>query len=155
MSHHIFARRLRPLMVLAALTLGLGACKDSTGPDDHGHAEEVHAMRITLANGTSVTVGETGTVTGTLTIPRGVATAFTVTFLDDDGVVVDDLKATEFQASVSPNAGITFVRTGAFTGTLQGATAGTVIVRFGLFHVPHSHHDFGPFPVPVTIAGAA
>ena len=95
MSHRIVARRLRPLVALATLTVGLGACTDSTGPDDHGHAEEVHAMRITLANGTSVTVGETGTVTGTLTIPSGVATAFTVTFLDDDGVVVDDLKATE------------------------------------------------------------
>lgn len=154
MSHRIFARRLRPLVALATLMLGLGACKDSTGPDDHGHAEEVHAMRITLANGTSVTVGETGTVTGTLTIPSGVATAFTVTFLDDDGVVVDDLKATEYQASVSPNAGITFVRTGAFTGTLQGATAGTVTVRFGLFHIEESHDDFGPFPVSVTIAGA-
>ncbi|MGA0920365.1 MAG: hypothetical protein ACO327_00085 [Gemmatimonadaceae bacterium] len=154
MSHRIITRRLRPLVAIATLTLGLGACKDSTGPDDHGHAEEVHAMRITLADGTAVTVGETGTVTGTLTIPSGVATAFTVTFLDDDGAVVTDLPASEYQASVSPNAGITFARTGAFTGTLQGATAGTVTVRFGLFHIEENHDDFGPFSVPVTIAGA-
>ncbi len=112
-------------------------------------------MKITLANGTSVTVSETGAVTRTLTISAGAATTFTVTFLDDVGAVVTDLPAAEYQASVSPNAGITFARTGAFTGTLQGATAGTVTVRFGLFHVPESHDDFGPFPVPVTIAGAA
>ena len=152
MSHQNL-RRLRPLVALAALTLGLGACTDSTGLDEHG--EEVHAMKITLANGTSVTVSETGAVTGTLTISAGPATTFTVTFLDDAGAVVTDLPAAEYQASVSPNACITFARTGAFTGTLQGATAGTVTVRFGLFHVPESHDDFGPFPVPVTIAGAA
>lgn len=151
MSHSII-RRLRPLVALATVTLALGACKDSTGLDDHG--EDVHALRITLANGTAVTVGETGTVTGTLTIPRGVTTPFTVTFLDDAGAVVTDLPANEFQASVSPGAGITFVRTGAFTGTLQGAAAGTVSVRFGLFHIEESHDDFGPFPVSVTIAGA-
>lgn len=111
-------------------------------------------MRITLANGTSVTVSETGTVTGTLTLSAGAATTVTVTFLDDAGAVVTDLPATEYQASVSPNAGITFARTGAFTGTLQGTTAGTVTVRFGLFHIDEQHDDFGPFPVPVTITGA-
>ncbi len=148
----LILRRLRPLVALAALTLGLGACKDSTGLDEHG--EEVHAMKVTLANGSSVTVSETGAVTGTLTMSAGTATPLTVTFLDDAGAVVTDLPAAEYQASVSPNAGITFARTGAFTGMLQGATAGTVTVRFGLFHVPESHDDFGPFPVPVTIAGA-
>ena len=111
-------------------------------------------MRIALANGTSVTVSETGTVTGTLTLSAGAATTVTVTFLDDAGAVVTDLPATEYQASVSPNAGITFARTGAFTGTLQGTTAGTVTVRFGLFHIDEQHDDFGPFPVPVTITGA-
>jgi len=153
MPYRSTSRRLRQLVAVATLALGLGACKDSTGLDD-AHGEEVHAMKVTLANGTSVTVSETGTVTGTLTIPAGVATTFTVTFLDDAGAVVDDLPASEYQASVAPNAGITFARTGAFAGTLQGATAGTVTVRFGLFHVPESHDDFGPFPVPVTIAGA-
>lgn len=153
MSYRSTHLRLRQLVAVATLALGLGACKDSTGLDDE-HGEEVHAMKITLANGTSVTVSETGTVTGTLTIPSGVASAFTVTFLDDAGAVVDDLPASEYQASVAPNAGITFARTGAFAGTLQGATAGTVTVRFGLFHIEESHDDFGPFSVPVTIAGA-
>lgn len=150
---HVTVRRLRPLIAIVTLALGLGACTDSTGPD-HEHGEEVHAMRITLANGTSVTVSETGTVTGTLTLSAGAATTVTVTFLDDAGAVVTDLPATEYQASVSPNAGITFARTGAFTGTLQGTTAGTVTVRFGLFHIDEQHDDFGPFPVPVTITGA-
>lgn len=152
MSYRVTPLRLRQLIAVATLALGLGACKDSTGLDEHG--EEVHAMKITLANGTSVTVSETGTVTGTLTIPTGVASTFTVTFLDDAGAVVTDLPAKEYQASVSPNAGITFARTGAFTGTLQGATAGTVTVRFGLFHIEESHDDFGPFPVSVTVGGA-
>ena len=82
MSYRSTSRRLRQLVAVATLALGLGACKDSTGLDD-AHGEEVHAMKVTLANGTSVTVSETGTVTGTLTIPAGVATTFTVTFLDD------------------------------------------------------------------------
>jgi len=148
---HVTVRRLRPLV--AIVTLALAACKDSTGPD-HEHGEEVHAMRIALANGTSVTVSETGTVTGTLTLSAGAATTVTVTFLDDAGAVVTDLPATEYQASVSPNAGITFTRTGSFTGTLRGDAAGNVTVRFGLFHIDEQHDDFGPFPVPVTITGA-
>jgi hypothetical protein len=150
---HVTVRRLRPLIAIVTLALGLGACTDSTGPD-HEHGEEVHAMRITLATGASVTVSETGQFNGTLTIPAGVATGVTVTFLDDAGAVVDDLPASEYQASVSPNAGITFTRTGSFTGTLRGDAAGNVTVRFGLFHIDEQHDDFGPFPVPVTITGA-
>ena len=55
MSYRSTHLRLRQLVAVATLALGLGACKDSTGLDDE-HGEEVHAMKITLANGTSVTV---------------------------------------------------------------------------------------------------
>ena len=153
MRHLLSTPRFRQLFAASTLVLGLAACKDSTGLDDE-HGEEVHAMRITLANATSVTVSETGTVTGSLSIPAGVATTVTVTFLDDDGAVVDDLPAAEYQASVSPNTGITFTRTGSFTGTLRGDSAGNVTVRFGLFHIDEQHDDFGPFSVPVTVTGA-
>lgn len=137
-------------LAIAAATLAAGACKDSTGPDDF--EPDVHVMRLTIAAQTPVTVSSTGVQTGTLTIARGVATTVTVAFLNAAGADVLGTHAGDFQASVAPAAGITFVRTGAYTGTLTGASAGVVAVRFGLFHIANAHDDFGPFPVNVTVS---
>lgn len=142
----------RPFVAITALVLALGACKDQTGP---AKAEpEVTTMRITLANGATASVNAAGTVTGSLSIPAGTSTAFTVEFLTAAGVADPLVTAAVFQASVTPNTGITFTRTGNFAGTLRGAAAGTVTVRFGLLHIEENHDDFGPFPVPVTVTGA-
>jgi hypothetical protein len=152
MRHLLSAPRFRQLIAVSTLVLGLAACKDSTGP---GEAEpEVATMRITLASGASATVNASGTVSGSLTIPAGTATGFTVEFLGASGAPDPLVTAAEFRASVTPATGITFTRSGNFEGTLRGDAAGTVTVRFGLLHIKENHNDFGPFPVPVTVTGA-
>lgn len=147
----VFARSRRFLGVtIAALTFGTTGCDDG---HDHEHLE-VEFMRLTIGAQT-ITVNARGEISGgTVTIPAGVATTVTAVFLDDDMQPDDHVEADEFQLSVTPNAGITFTRTGAFSGTLLGTTAGSIVVRFGLLHVEEDHHDFGPFQVPVTVGGA-
>lgn len=152
MMHRTMFVRFRQFVAVSTLVAGLGACKNNTGPDEV--EPEVATMRITLANGATASVNASGTVTGTLTLTAGSATAFTVEFLTASGAPDPVVTPAVFQASVTPNAGITFARTGNFTGTLRGDATGTVTVRFGLLHTKENHNDFGPFPVPVTVTGA-
>jgi hypothetical protein len=134
-------------LVVAALSLSAAACKD-----DADHHAEVDFMRITIAGQPAVTVNSTGTPSGTLTITQGMAATFTVEFLDAtmQDALGDD--ADEFQVNVAPEAGITFARTGAFTGTLTGAAPGTVAVSFAMFHLEDGEEEFGPFDVDVVVA---
>lgn len=134
-------------LAVAAVALSAAACKEDAGH----HGAEVDFMRITIAGQPAVTVNSTGTASGTLSITQGMATTFTVEFLD--ATMQDALgdEADEFQANVSPGAGITFARTGAFTGTLTGAAPGTVAVSFAMFHLADSEEEFGPFSVDVTV----
>lgn len=145
MLHRLRLRRFAALAI-AVLSLSAAACKDDT---DH-HAE-VDFMRITMAGQPAVTVNSTGTPSGTLSIAQGVATAFTVEFLD--ATMQDALgdEADEFQVNVAPDVGITFARTGAFTGTLTGAAPGTVSVSFAMFHLADGEEEFGPFDVDVVV----
>ncbi len=136
-------------LVVAALSLFAAACKDDA--DDH-HAE-VDFMRITITGQPAVTVNSTGTPSGTLTITQGVATEFTVEFLDANMQDALGDEADEFQVNVAPGAGITFARTGAFTGTLTGSAAGTVAVSFAMFHLADGEEEFGPFDVDVVVTG--
>lgn len=143
------SRRRFAAAAIVALTLFTGACKDSSGLDEQ--EPEVESMRITVTGGSVVTVSSTGVVTGTLSIPAGAARTITVEFLNAAGQPDDHVDGVEFQASVTPAAGLTFARTGPFTGTLTGAAAGTVAVQFGLLHIEENHNDFGPFTVNVTV----
>lgn len=149
------ARRIAALVV-ASFALSAAACKDK---DDPGHAE-VDFMRITIAGQTPVVVNSVGVATGSLTISQGVATALTVEFLDANMQDALGDEADEFQVNVNPGAGITFTRTGPFTGTLTGSAAGTVAVSFAMFHLVDQEEEFGPFNVnvvvtapPVVVAG--
>lgn len=134
-------------LVVAALSLS-AACKD----DAAGHPE-VDFMRITIAGQPAVTVNSTGTPSGTLSIAQGVATLFTVEFLDANQQEALGDEASEFQVNVAPGAGITFARTGAFTGTFTGAAPGTVGVSFAMFHLEDGEEEFGPFSVNVVVTG--
>ncbi len=149
MHLHTTALRRSALALAAGAALTLTACKDPAGPDDH--EPHVESMRITIAGQAPVTVSSSGVPSGTLTIAAGVPTTFTVEFLDESGAPDDHLEDEGFEVSVAPGAGITFARTGAFTGTLTGAAGGTVAVNFGLYHIAEAHNDFGPFAVSVTI----
>lgn len=149
------SRRLAAIAV-AALALTTAACSDN---DDDHHAE-VDFMRVTIAGQTPVVVNSVGVATGSLTISQGVASTVTVEFLDANQQDALGDEADEFQVNVNPGAGITFARTGPFTGTLTGAAAGTVAVSFAMFHLTDQEEEFGPFsvnvvvtPPPVVVAG--
>ena len=126
------------------------ACNDD--PADEGDpAEAVVAMRLTVG-GQTITISETGAVTGgPIVIPRA-NTAIAAVFLDAANAVVSGLDA-EFRLEVtSDNASIaTFARISAFAGTLTGVAAGQTTLRFALFHVAENHEDFGFYPVPTTV----
>ena len=142
-------RSARRFAVLAASLLALGACTT-----DDAHEVAVDFMRITVG-AQQVTVNSTGAVTGgPISIAAGAATNVSVEFLDASLGDALAEHADEFQASVTPSAGITFTRTGPFAGTLTGSGAGAVNVQFALLHVAENHEDFGPFPVSITVTGA-
>jgi hypothetical protein len=148
MHRSIRTRRGLPLLatLLAASTL-VSACKD----DDHDDEPEVATMRLTIG-ATTINVNQAGQVAGgPVSIPRNTATPVTAQFLRADGSPDPAVNAQEFELSVAPGAGITFTRGGPFNGTLTGTAAGQVTVRFGLFHRPENHNDFGPFPVVITV----
>jgi hypothetical protein len=149
---HVFSvtRRIAQLSLAASLVT-LGGCSDH-----HDHEDlAVEFMRLTIG-GQTVTVNARGQVSGgPVTIPAGVATSVTAEFLNASMAPEPAVNATDFQVSVTPNAGISFARTGAFTGTLTASSTGTIVVRFGLLHVTENHHDFGPFQVPVTVSQQA
>lgn len=134
-------------LALAAVALSASACKDT---EEHGHAE-IDFMRVSIAGQTPVLVNSTGVASGSLTIPQGVATTVTVEFLDANQVDALGETADEFQANVSPGVGITFARTGSFSGTLTGSATGTVAVSFAMFHLTDMEEEFGPFSVNVVV----
>jgi hypothetical protein len=61
---------------------------------------------------------------------------------------------TEFELRVeSANTSVvTFTPTGAFTGTLNGLTAGNTTMEFVLWHLEEDHDEFGEgYLVPVVV----
>jgi len=140
-------------LVLAAFALSASACSD-----DHDHAEpEVESMRISVAGQSAITISSTGVQSGTLNLVQGVATTITVEFLDASNANAITEHADEFQAQVTAAAGsgLTFARTGAFAGTLTGATTGTRAISLALLHIEENHEDFGPFNVNFNVTAAA
>ena len=151
------SRALRFLAVGAAL-VGLAACNDVAAPgDEHGHADEIVAMRLTVETPTgpvAYRLSDGGVLTPTpLRLPAASAVV-TVAFLGEADAVLDDIPADEFEIRFTDlPAGLSFARTGSFAGvfTATGSTAGTMQVQ--LFHLEEGHADLGPFPLPVTTGG--
>lgn len=148
-------RAARALAAAAALAL-VAACNDSTGPEED-HADEVSAIRLSIApsaGGTALTytITPAGVTPSPLVVPTGTSTV-TATFLADDGDVVPAAELADFRFDFSSQTGLTFTRTGAFAGTLAAtAAAGTVVpATMCLFHLEEDHCDFGPFTQQVTI----
>jgi hypothetical protein len=149
--HSKLLRLIAPTLALFPVALAFGACSNAT---DEGAEPEVVMMRLTIGAQT-ITVSDNGTVTGG---PIAITATGTVTvsaqFLRDDGTPDPLVTDALFQLNADPaNAGIvTFSRTGAFTGTLTGVSAGSTTIEFSLFHISEGHEDFGPFPVPVEVS---
>ena len=149
--------RLRRSAALALAVAAVGACTDSTGPEQE---PEVESIRLTFSSGSVVTsvvtISSTGAVTGTVTLPAGGSRTVAAEFLNAQGQPDDHVTADQFQLAVTPATGVTFSRTAAFQGTLTaGGTPGTVAVQFGLLHIEENHVDFGPFTVNVSVTGGA
>lgn len=144
-------RSARRAALLVASVFAFAACTD----DDHGHEGEVDFMRVTVG-AQELMVNATGVVTnGPIILTSGEVTDISVEFLDAD---MDDAlaeHADEYQVNLTAPANVTFARTGPFSGTLTGGTAGSYNVQFSLFHVEENHEDFGPFNVPVTVNAPA
>jgi hypothetical protein len=150
--------RLLRLLAAAAALAGLAACNDVAAPaDDHGHADEIFAMRLTVA-------GPAGPATYRLTdggvlapsplrLPLG-ATAVTVAFLGENDDELDDIPADEYEIQFGGlPAGVAFARTGAFAGVFTATGSGTGTMQIQLLHLEEGHADLGPFFLPVTLGG--
>jgi hypothetical protein len=149
--HSRFLRLIAPTLALFPVALAFGACSSAT---DEEAEPEVVTLRLTVGAQT-ITVSDNGTVTGG---PIAISATGTVTvsaeFLRDNGTADPLVTSAQFQLNADPaDAGIvTFSRTGAFAGTLTGASAGSTTIEFSLFHIAEGHEDFGPFPVPVEVS---
>lgn len=148
MSRYLMsAGRVIGLATLSA-ALALTACKEVI--DEHG--AEVDFLRITLAGQAPVIVNATGAVSGTLSLTQHIATTLTIEFLDATQQDALGDAADEFQANVAPGAGITFTRSGPFTGTLTASATGDITVSVAMFHIEDGEEEFGPFPVTITVS---
>jgi hypothetical protein len=147
MSMHSRSRFAARILAAALAIPFVAACdEDPIEPDEHA---EVAEMRLTVGSQT-VIFTEGGAQSG-LTIPNGNATV-TATFFDEDGDAIA-LHDDEFEVRiVPPNTNVvTFTRTGAFTGTLNGVADGTAVVEVGIWHLDENHYDFGDFDLNVTV----
>lgn len=137
---------------LVIASMSATACKKN--PTEPSNEPQVASLRVSIGSQT-ITVSETGTVTGgPIVVARNSTTPFTVTFLKADGSVETSVTSSTFRLDVTSDntATASFTRTGAFSGNLAaGATAGTTIMRFALFHLEEQHNDFGPLPIAVTV----
>ena len=146
--HSTFAIRRPARLALAALLVGaVAACNDSTGPDDdHGHADEVASIRLTVTQGTasnSFTYTQGNAQRPPLVLPVGTSTV-TATFLADDGDVVEvdaDDHALAIQGIV-PAGAFTFTRTGPFVGTVEAPLAGAATANVCMTHGSHCDLEF-------------
>ena len=149
-------RRALRLLASAAVLAGLVACNDVAAPDEGDHADEIVAMRLTVA-GTAGSATYRLTDGGVLTpsplrLPVGVASV-TVDFLDEQDAVLDDVPASEYEIQFANlPTGLAFARTGAFTGAFTGTASGTGTMQIQLFHLEEQHPDLGPYFLPTVVA---
>ena len=148
---------MRRILSLAALALAVAGCNDVTAADAHGHAEEIVAMRLTVADAAGTTshhLTDGGVLTPSpLRLPVGTAT-IGVEFLDEDGAVVDDLHADDYEIRFAGGpSGLAFARTGPFAGTFTAAGTGSGTLEIELFHLEEQHEELGPYFLAVTIGG--
>ena len=138
----------RSALLLAAAAV-LGACSDSTGPEEH---REAAGMVITNQNNTVLaSVNAARQVTGSLTVAAGQAQHLEVYFVDENGVrfqledddehALDWTVANEAVATIDAHEGHL---------DLDGVAAGNTTVVFSILHGNHSDYDSPPIPITVT-----
>ncbi len=145
----------RPLLGLAAAAvLALGACSDSTGPDDD-HREPA-GLRASAGGTLLVSVNAARQVTGSFTMAAGQSTGtITVSFLNDDGNPITPA-SDEYLRVENDGTGIVSATQnpgGAFTFTLNGLAVGTTVMRLSLMHgtFPGGHADYTSPNITVVV----
>lgn len=130
----------RTLLPVAAIALFAGCDDDPTPPDPE---PEVATMRISIGAQTINVATTNCAVTGG-PIAISANTVFTISWLLADGTPEPLVTSADFRADVTPaNVGVvTFVRSGAFAGTLNRVAAGATTVNFALFHLGEGHNEF-------------
>jgi hypothetical protein len=141
-------RRYAAIGFLALSVIAVG-CDETTEPDEE---PEIATMRLIVGSQTINVNAETGVVTGgPIVIPVG-ATSISAQFLLANGQPEPLVTSTTFRLEAVPTnaAVVTFTRTGAFTGTLNGILRQTTTITFGPFHLEEQHTEFD-YPVTVTV----
>ena len=138
--------RFRMLPVLA-LVLAAG-CED-LGLDAGG--SEVTGLTIQDSNGnTLVTVGATGSVNGSLSVPRNATRSLRITLQGPGGVVTPGI-AESIRVTVTNSQVASWTETGEGTGTLRGGAAtGNTSMRVDLLSAGTAAYTSPSIPVQVT-----
>jgi hypothetical protein len=147
-------RAARAALVLAAL--GAAACGDDDDPASPDEHADVVSIRLTItppAGGAAATyvVTPNGATPSPVQLRVGTSIVTAVPLADGGAAVdADDTADLTLGMSVLP-AGVTFVRTGQFAGTLTAATAGATQAQARAELVHDDHADFtAVFPVSVA-----
>jgi len=142
---HPVRDRLAGLALIAVLAMTACSKTEEGEPD-------VSTIRIT-AGTVTVNITKAGVVTGgPIVVTHGTSIAISGAFLKSDGTPETAIVDPTYRLDVSPAAGglVTFTRTGAFAGTVNGITAGSTTVGVALFHVADNENHVGPISVPVN-----
>ena len=147
MLQNIRTGRSTALALLLVLPI-FAACGDDDEVDDH---DDVPALLEITVAGQTVTVDETGAVTGSpITIDVGQTAPLTAVFRADDGDVLTFDADYELRGTSTAPGTITFATNGQFTGTVTGVAAGATTILFELYHIPEAHDDFAQL-VPFVV----
>jgi|GEM_PF-1840695 hypothetical protein len=148
------------LLLASALVSGtLAGCK--TGTDNNSFEPDINKLVITVL-GQAGTLDQSYPATDATNGFAG-ATAevndgfnrFEASFFKTDGTREANVTPGDFEIRVSSSIGgqqlppgISFERTGPFTGTITGLQEDqTVTLFFSVYHLSQSHNDFGPYPL--------
>ena len=135
---------------------GLGACLDTTDPDEE---PDIAAMQVVVGTGAgaqTVTVSRIGCqASGSVALTVNVTTPIAVTFLNTAGQadpVANDPALFRLAGDADVEGGpepaptpttIVWARTGPFAGTLRGSATTTGSVALSAYHLEEGHADFG------------
>ncbi len=155
-------RRLTPATLLLTSALLSGALAGCTSGTDNTEFEpDVQKLVITIHGQTGTadvsypaTDATNGFAGATAQVPSGLVN-FEATFLKANGTREANVTPSDFEIRAASSVdgqplsgGISFERSGPFTGTITGLEENqTVTVYFSLYHLSQSHSDFGPYPL--------
>lgn len=150
-TRRLATRRLVAPLLLAA-TLALGACSDSTEPDDE---PEIQTLTLTVGSNSITIDKSTGAASGALVVTAGTSTV-AAQWKRADGSNEALVTSNEFDLKIVPTAAanVTWTPNGAFGGTLVTtglASNATTTATVALFHKEEQHEDFGPYNFTIRI----